>query len=382
MVINPSSSGAELPPSERRPRGVRRTPRWCTVGVMVIFATVAGQLHGTVTAIRVEPSPPGTTVVAIDVPANVPVRAYRLSDPPRYVLRFIGIADDVSTHRLDVRDGRVIAVRAGHHPEFDPPELHVVIDLVSQETVVFGTSRGPVTVRVTLRDPSAHSAPPVVHSPTATATVTPTPTTTETATRPLRAPATSTPSATASSTRIATPLPSLATRTPIPATPTARAATMQTPTAALMATQQHVPSNRSPTPVGPSPTRGDSRLRGTLLQVVVSCRPDGTTLLRVTADAPLDDNAMEYMQAIDDPTTHVLVLEGYADPLAPRHVAVCGDAIESVDVVPDPMYPQLSTRLAIQLRDPGYDVVRGVARGEHLVLEFAATPSTTGDDPD
>jgi hypothetical protein len=79
---------------------------------------------------------------------------------------------------------------------------------------------------------------------------------------------------------------------------------------------------------------------------------------------------MEYLQAIEDPTRHVLMLEGYVDPLAPRTVEACGEIIRSLEVVPDPMYPQRSTRIVITLTDTSYDVVRGVAKGEHLVLEF------------
>ncbi len=376
------------------------------LGAAVLFTLLFARGAGAVEDIRVERSDAEATVIAIDVSARIPLRSYRLSGPSRHVLRFIGIPQDIAPHLVEVGDDRVIRVRVGHHPEHDPPELHVVIDLADDGIEVVRTSRGPATVWLTLmrtRPVQTTETPPAPRpSPPSTTTprpVAPTPITRIPAPSPSPpiAPAPPSPAATATVTA-----PPQASRV-VPATPTATPTGHATPTATE--TEQTAPPTtdlttnpliRQPpisvtphnTPL-PTPSSIDAappavtspaeqpnaEVLGTLLQVKVSCRADGTTLLRVSTDTSIDDSAMEYLQAIEDATRHVLLLEGYPDPMAPRTVPVCGEIIRSLEVVPDPMFPQRSTRVVIQLADPVYDVVRGVAKGQHLVLEFAATTS-------
>lgn len=88
----------------------------------------------------------GRTTISLRPPRGETLgawRHYRIADgPPRHVVVVSGIAHPPTGNQVEVDDARVRRVRIGHHPDADPPELHVVLDLadasVEIETAVQG----------------------------------------------------------------------------------------------------------------------------------------------------------------------------------------------------------------------------------------------------
>lgn len=60
-------------------------------------------------------------------------KVYRVGDRsrPRQLVKIYGIRNPFSPNRMNIGSEQVHRVRIGHHPEFDPPELHVVADLAN-----------------------------------------------------------------------------------------------------------------------------------------------------------------------------------------------------------------------------------------------------------
>jgi hypothetical protein len=61
------------------------------------------------------------------------VRHSRLDAPPRWALRLLDVESALSEYQFQVQGPRVQRIRVWHHQELDPPQLHVVIDLVGPE---------------------------------------------------------------------------------------------------------------------------------------------------------------------------------------------------------------------------------------------------------
>ncbi|MCG6964077.1 MAG: PilZ domain-containing protein [Acidobacteria bacterium] len=98
-----------------------------------------------------------TTEVIIEangrlVPARV--RHFTMEDPPRYVLRLLGIREPYEPFELAVDTPQVARIRVGFHEEKTPPELHIVLDLVGTDQRVpqlhLGARSATVTVGTSL----------------------------------------------------------------------------------------------------------------------------------------------------------------------------------------------------------------------------------------
>ncbi len=73
-----------------------------------------------------------------------------LSDPPRVLIRLIGVQEEYRPYTTEVGGGGIEAIRAGLHREFDPPQLYVVLDLSSEDVAVQSLAAEDGAVRVVL----------------------------------------------------------------------------------------------------------------------------------------------------------------------------------------------------------------------------------------
>lgn len=82
----------------------------------------------------------------------VPARArhFVMDNPPRYIVRLLGIAHPYEPFELPVGTPQVSRIRVGFHQEKSPPELHVVLDLAgsSQRAVRYHLGARSVTVTI------------------------------------------------------------------------------------------------------------------------------------------------------------------------------------------------------------------------------------------
>ena len=91
-----------------------------------------------VTQISVERRDDDSSVVAVafDGPINGHRWYHMYGEEPRAVLRIAGIVEAYWPYEVAVEDGRVRRIRIGHHPEFDPPEEHLVFDLADNRVAI------------------------------------------------------------------------------------------------------------------------------------------------------------------------------------------------------------------------------------------------------
>lgn len=93
-----------------------------------------------------------TEVVIETNGALVPARArhFVMDNPPRYVIRLLGIAHAYEPFELAVGTPQLTRIRVGFHQEESPPELHVVLDLAGsgQRAVRYDLGARSVTVTI------------------------------------------------------------------------------------------------------------------------------------------------------------------------------------------------------------------------------------------
>jgi hypothetical protein len=78
------------------------------------------------------------------------VRHGWMANPPRYLLRFIGITEPYDWLQAETLLPRVPTVRIGLHADRDPPQLHVVLDLGSEAVRISAVRVEGTTVTVVL----------------------------------------------------------------------------------------------------------------------------------------------------------------------------------------------------------------------------------------
>jgi hypothetical protein len=305
-----------------------------TVVALTLVAVVSFAVHPTaVTSIVVRAEEEGTTVVELTVNGpGVPYAYGQHRDPTgeaRGELRLRGILEPYSGPTITVRDCNLVRVRVDHHPEVQPPELRLVFDLAEPEVTALGIVRDGNRLLVSLGRRAAATL-----TPSATPTQTSSPTPTPTATRALPTP---TPTSTSTPSRSPTPLPP----SPTPAAPPRPTRTPR-PTARPTPGPGTEPARPSPTG-GPltlyrnpqAPARAGSApglTASAVTEIVTSRRPDGATLLRITADQPFLPHSVVDYRDPEDPTQHMLLLLGVAAPGAPPSLAVNDACLRRIEV--------------------------------------------------
>ena len=298
--------------------------------VVVLIATAAltrsaiGESHaGTrITKVSVEHRGDDSSVIVVSFDGPITGRRWFNMDgeEPRAVVRIVGIVEAYRPYEVAVEDGRVRRVRIGHHPEFDPPEEHLVFDLVDNRVVITQVVKEDQRLIVVLErvGDSGLSRPPAPSVPTpippSARAVLPTPIPTTTP-MPTATPAPPTPVPTMTPMPTATPtLPLAATPAPPVATPTSpvspernnRVAAPTSPTNP----PQIAPDRRAPA----IPDRPRGFLGPVLTELVVSHREDGSALVRISADGPIEGNDVRYFGVRNAPPRHLLVITGVGLP--------------------------------------------------------------------
>ena len=401
QVVLPTRAGAGQ---------VLRTLLVASVACLAAVSTLEGQAPEggqatatVITGLKVLRHSGGATVVEIaaDGPFTADsARYFHLSgELPRGVLRIRGITSRYRPYTTEVGDANVHRIRAGHHPEFDPPELHLVFDLVSDSVRISELARDGHRLRVHLSDSgrrsSVEEATPAPAStptprPTATppATATPRPTTTPTpapASTPTPRP-TATPSATPTARAAATPTPApAATSTPAP---TATRAALPTATASPTAAREPeaTGSAASPSPTSPPKSSnyrvwGDSRppLREqgyqvrreparTVTEIVTSDRGDGSSVLRITANGEYDSGSFRHLETVSDPLRDILLIRGVEISASPLNLDVEDPNLEQVELTLDRESRPPYLRVELRFTGPAVQVERVTAQGRHLVV--------------
>ena len=235
---------------------------------------------------------------------------------PRAVVRISGIFEAYRPYEVTVEDRFVHRIRIGHHPEFDPPEEHLVFDLVDDGVAITNVENGDRRLTVVLKRVTAATAAR-----------------TRNADKPAPPPRLPTPVP-------ATPTPKPQLPTPVPATPTAALTVTPTPAATMPPTSPPTPPSIPPTATPKSPALSQTRrtasptptvppvkrapgptvvaplgrppgFTGPLLtELVVSHRADGSALGRVSADVGFRGADVRYVGLQGAPPRHILVLDG------------------------------------------------------------------------
>jgi hypothetical protein len=73
-----------------------------------------------------------------------------MSDPPRVLVRIYRITEGYSQAEIAVSSPELSKIRIGHHPEYQPPQLYVVLDLAGSAVKVTGSTIQGDTIRVRL----------------------------------------------------------------------------------------------------------------------------------------------------------------------------------------------------------------------------------------
>lgn len=304
---------------------LRRRSRMATTTLLVaamVAATVvtrfaAGESPaGThITHVSVEHRDDDSTVIAVAF--DGPITGHRWShiygEKARAVLRIAGIVEAYRPYEVAVEDGQVRRIRIGHHPEFDPPEEHLVFDLIDNRVAITHVVKQDQRLIVVLQrvEASGGSRPPAPSTPTPTALV------------PKTVPATPTPTMTPTATATPTPTPRLtptATATLAPPTPPTSAPPTTTPRSPISPEQPRAVPPTLPTNP-PQVAAPDRRVATTphppknfsgplLTELVISHREDGSALVRVTADGPIEGSDVRFFGVRVAPPRNLLVIPG------------------------------------------------------------------------
>lgn len=291
------------------------------VAATVVTRPAAGESPaGThITHVSVEPRDDDSTVIAVSF--DGPITGHRWShidgEEPRAVVRIAGIVEAYRPYEVAVEDGRVRRVRIGHHPEFNPPEEHLVFDLIDDRVAITRVMKQDQRLIVVLRrvEASGGSRPPAPSAPTPTALVpktvpaTPTPTMTPTAT----ATPTPTPRLTPTATATLGP-PTLPTSAPPTATP-ASPRSSEKPRAAPLTIPTNPPQVAAPDRRVATIPHPPNDFSGPLLtELVVSHREDGSALVRFSADGPIEGSDVRFYGVQVAPPRNLLVIPGAGLP--------------------------------------------------------------------
>jgi hypothetical protein len=259
----------------------------------------------------------GTTeaTVVLDGPLQS-VSHFSIGVPsPRLVVVLAGVSEAYRPYEIAVADRNVARLRIGHHPEHDPPREHLVFDLTGPDVRLVSVDEDGDRVVITLAG-GTEAAP--------------------------------TPRASAPPTARPTPSPQ---PTP-PPSPTLR------PTA---------PETR--------PARPPANPPAILLEeLVVSHRPDGATLVRVSADTAFAADTVDFFAYRALPPRYVLRLHGASPATASKSFEVFDTALCTIEVVHDAEATPPHTDLVLHLASTGVSARRVAVHGAHAAVELGRLP--------
>jgi hypothetical protein len=313
-----------------------------------------------ITHVSVERPDTDSTVVAVAFDGAI--AGHRWShidgDNPRAIVKIAGIVEAYRPYEVAVGDGRVHRIRIGHHPEFDPPEEHLVFDLADSGVAIARVIKQDRRLTVVLRRlaPAAKPRPPAPVAPVSTPIpVTPTPTPT-----PAMTPSpTLTPTATATGTPTSPP-PSAAPEGPTPPEPPP-VTTATTPT---KPEQVATPDLRAAT----TPLPG---LAGPLLtELVISHREDGSALVRVTADRQVERTDIRFFNVRGAPPRNLLVMPGTGLPWGDARLSVRDGLLCEIGVAFTTIDGPARTELTFYLASPEVTFEQAAVKGTHAVIHL------------
>ncbi len=356
------------------------------VAATVVTLSAAGDSPaGThITHVSVEHRDSDSTVIAVSF--DGPITGHRWShidgEEPRAVLRIAGILEAYRPYEVAVEDGRVRRVRIGHHPEFNPPEEHLVFDLIDNRVAITQVMKQDQRLIVVLQrvEASGRSRPPAPSEPSPTALV------------PRTAPATPTPTMTPTATAPPTPIPTLdptVTAPLAPPTPPTSAPPTATPASPISPEQPRAAPPTLPTnpPQVAAPDRRVTAIPhppkdfpGPLLtELVISHREDGSTLVRVTADGPIEGLDVRYLGVRVGPPRNILVIPGAGLPGEDALLPVRDGILCEIGVVFIEDGGPARTELTFYLASPDVTPEQLAIVGTHAVIHLRppADPQTT-----
>lgn len=359
--------------------------RWAVVALLLAAPWAVGQqppsgaAASSVTAVTVVER--GGEVTVVEIVGNAPfltggARHFHLGgELPREVLRIAGITRRYRPYTTPVGDANVLRVRVGHHPEYDPPELHVVFDLASDGVAISRVEQEGDRLLVFLSSSPVRGPIP----PTGSA-VSPTPA----PTRTLRS--VPTPTMTPKPEPTATPTPE-ATKTPAPE-PTPTRPTAVTPVDAQASPSPSAEERAS----APASATGGSNYRvwgearpsirdqgyavrreaaRLVTEIVTSERGDGSSVLRVSADGAFPRGSYQHLETASDPLRDVLLIRGVEISKSPLLLQVEDPNLKELEVTVDRESRPPYLRVEMRFTGPGVRVERVSSQGRHLVVLFS-----------
>jgi len=364
-----------------RPRRPRVRNLSGVVALLTLFAWVGSagaeipdaesDAASVVTAISAWQGADGATVVEVKADAPFPPGSLRHShmfgELPREVLRIRGITTRYRPYTTLVGDGNVHRIRVGHHPEFAPPELHLVFDLVSDAVVISGMVREGNRLLLYLSGPPSAPtprAPPPTPTPTPTLRPTLRPTWTPTPTQ--------TPSPAGTPSPRATSLVPVATDAPVePVATVPPAGTMTSPPPAARSSRYRVWGDGRPSArerPGYSVRQTPARV---VTEIVTSDRGDGSSLLRISADGSFSEGSFRYLETATDPLRDVLLIRGVEISKSPLLLDIKDPNVKQLELTIDRESRPPYLRVEIRFNSPGVRAERVTAQGRHLVVLFS-----------
>lgn len=327
-----------------------------------------------ITHVSVEQRDGDSTVIAVSV--DGPITGHRWShiggDKPRAVVKIAGIVEAYRPYEVAVEDGRVSRVRIGHHPEFDPPEEHLVFDLIDTRVAIARVVKQDQRLIVVLRrtgapEPPRPPAPSAPLPTTIPATPTPTPTSTMTPTTTSTATPTPTPTTTAAVTPTAPPPHAEPEEPTPPAQPPATPATVPTHPPPAAALDLRAATTPPPDFSGPL-----------LTELVISHREDGSALVRVTADRPIERTDIRFFNVRGAPPRNLLVMPGTGLPWGDARLPVRDGLLCEIGVAFTMAEGPARTELTFYLASPEVTFEQAAVKGANAVIHLRppADPET------
>lgn len=363
-------------PRDHRTDGLQQFVVLAACTILALFGGLRWAIPNTVSAIGWDVDSSGRTTVTIVCAEPIDLESFRsfhLLDPPRAVIVVEGITKKVEPGILTIDNLHIQRVRLGHHADRPTPELHVVLDLQSDEVQILdirhdgdrliaevGTLPKMVATSIPIDSPMTSPPVPLPPSPTTSPTplpLTPTPSPTPFAHTPTPS---STPSPTASQ-----PFPD---RPAPPILPPPSREPSPNPTIEPTRAPQDL---ATPTP-DPEPATAT-----TIVDIATSLRGDGSTLLRITADGRLPQGCARTLAVNDDPPRIILTIRGVRAPSLPRTLEVGDTNLDRIRLIPDAETSEGELHLLLYLARTGVSATALNQVGPNLVVQLGAAESAT-----
>ena len=362
-------------PHDRRNHPPRHLIALAVFVVLALFGSVRWAASNTISTIAWGVDSSGRTTITIICTEPIDAESFRsfpVPDPPRAVIVLEGITEGVEPGVLTVGDRHIQRVRLGHHADQPKPELHVILDLQSDEVQILdirhdgdrliaevGTLPAQVNTSISILSPTAAPTQPVL---------TPTPTRTQLVLTPTPSPTEFAPTPTASTTPVpsSTPTPSYPDRPAPPVLPPPSREPTQRPT---------MEPPRDPyQPATPTPNP-DPAVATRIVDIATSPRGDGSTLLRITADGRLPQGCARTLEINDDPPRIILTIRAVSAPDLPRTLSI-GDAnLDRVRLVHDAETSEGELHMVLLLTRTGISVTAMNQVGPNLVVQLGGAES-------